>query len=157
MRRRLKASGRSTPLSIRLPKSSSGGRIGDSRILLTLPDDSLSALKVKYSAALGNYPIRAGALVTRVLAVVKERIHGHPDGKSTTSNSILCLGLGNPAVDASSLRQLAFLSALVEASGGIFRPAKTFLYDPVLKATSRTFIRHQGFRVRSLAPLLIPF
>ncbi len=146
MRRRLKATGRTSPLSIRLPLKSSGKRSGGSRTLLALPDDSPAALKTKFSAALANFPFTRGdnpSFLTRVLVDLRVRI---PAGSATAS--ILCLGLGNPAVDAASLRQLAFLSAMIEASEGLFSPAKTFLYDPVLKTTSREFIRRQGFKVR---------
>ncbi|VDD75700.1 unnamed protein product [Mesocestoides corti] len=141
MRRRLKATGRTSPLSVRLPVPKNSEK--KPRTLLYLPDDSPSALKAKFGAALAQFLPSEGSasFVARVLSELRARIR--PSAK------ILCLGLGNPAVDSSSLRQLAFLTALVEASDGIFAPARTFIYDPVLKITSRDFIRRQGFRVLS--------
>ncbi|CDS42897.1 protein sensitivity to red light reduced [Echinococcus multilocularis] len=142
MRRRLKAKGYATPLSITLPvptNSSSCGR----RTVFILPDDSPSALSSKFDAALASF-LRPNSLVSIVLAQLRSRFRC-----SSSFAPLLCLGLGNPAVDSASLRQLAFLAALVQTSDGIFSPGKTFVYDPVLKTTSRNFIRQLGFCILS--------
>lgn len=140
MRRRLKAKGYTAPLSITLPVPTNSGSCGR-RTVFILPDDSPSALSSKFDAALASF-LRPTSLVAVVLAQLRQRFHC-----SASFAPLLCLGLGNPAVDAASLRQLAFLAALVQMSEGIFSPGKTFVYDPVLKTTSRNFIRGLGFCV----------
>ncbi|VDK36959.1 unnamed protein product [Taenia asiatica] len=123
MRRRLKAKGYTSPLSITLPVPTNSGSCG-SRTVIILPDDSPSALSSKFDAALASF-LRPTSLVTVVLAQLRPRFRC-----SASFAPLLCLGLGNPAVDAASLRQLAFLAALVQMSEGIFSPEKTFVYDP---------------------------
>ena len=146
MRRRLKANGYSGPLSISLPASANSGRLR--RTIISLPDDSPSALQAKFASALSRFlrPISTSSLVGLVLAQLRSRFRSSATA-AVGGAPLLCLGLGNPAVDASSLRQLAFIVALVQTSEGVFSPAKTFIYDPVLKATSRDFIRSLGFCV----------
>ncbi|KAL5962129.1 SRR1-like protein [Taenia solium] len=142
MRRRLKAKGYTSPLSITLPVPTNSGSCGR-RTVIILPDDSPSALSSKFDVALASF-LRPTSLVAVVLAQLRPRFRC-----SASFAPLLCLGLGNPAVDTASLRQLAFLAALVQMSEGIFSPEKTFVYDPVLKTTSRNFIRELGFCILS--------
>ncbi|GAA49884.1 acetyl-CoA acyltransferase [Clonorchis sinensis] len=62
------------------------------------------------------------------------------------SIDVLCLGLGNPAVDRASLRQLALLDLLIERDPRLTR-SRTQLYDPVFRSVSRQFIHHLGMKV----------
>ncbi|VDM30590.1 unnamed protein product [Hydatigera taeniaeformis] len=142
MRRRLKAKGYTAPLSFTLPVPANPGNHGR-RTVFMLPDDSPSVLSSKFGAILASF-LRPTSLVAVVLAQLRPRF-----SCSAGFATLLCLGLGNPAVDAASLRQLAFLSALVQMSEGIFSPGKTFVYDPLLKTTSRNFIRELGFYILS--------
>ncbi|KAF7237825.1 hypothetical protein EG68_11141 [Paragonimus skrjabini miyazakii] len=61
---------------------------------------------------------------------------------------VLCLGLGNPATNRASLRQLALLDLLIERDTRLAR-SRTRLYDPVFRCTSRQFIRGLGMQVIS--------
>ncbi|KAA3678572.1 uncharacterized protein DEA37_0003325 [Paragonimus westermani] len=61
---------------------------------------------------------------------------------------VLCLGLGNPATNRASLRQLALLDVLVERDTRFAR-SRTRLYDPVFRYASRQFIRGLGMQVIS--------
>ncbi|KAF6776203.1 hypothetical protein AHF37_03982 [Paragonimus kellicotti] len=61
---------------------------------------------------------------------------------------VLCLGLGNPATNRASLRQLALLDLLIERDTRLAR-SRTRLYDPVFRCTSRQFIRGLGMQVVS--------
>ncbi|KAF5398673.1 hypothetical protein PHET_08440 [Paragonimus heterotremus] len=59
---------------------------------------------------------------------------------------VLCLGLGNPATNRASLRQLALLDLLIERDTRLAR-SRTRLYDPVFRCASRQFIRGLGMQV----------
>ncbi|VEL31858.1 unnamed protein product [Protopolystoma xenopodis] len=62
---------------------------------------------------------------------------------------ILCLGLGNPAVEASSLKQLALLDLLIEQEPRLNR-AGARLYDPVFRRTARRLIEYLGMEASLL-------
>ncbi|KAM7536947.1 hypothetical protein Aperf_G00000062774 [Anoplocephala perfoliata] len=146
MRRRIKAKGCIGPFSITLPPSQTNQI---RRKVISLPDDSPSALRAKFGTALNCF-LRP-AISPNTTSLVKT-VLGHLRNHSRIQNSaaiLLCLGLGNPAVNTSSLRQLAFLAALVQLSEGAFVPTKTYVYDPVLKNVAREFIRGLGFCILS--------
>lgn len=147
MRRRLRAQGLDSPNSVDFSKclpSNIPTTALKHRSLMVLPEDSLVALKSKLSAARNNF-LRSSFFIA-VQDAIKTGL-ASLNGNLKDNIKILCLGLGNPSVDRSSLRQLAFLSALVESVPQLSYK-HTFLYDPVFRKTSRTFIRRQGFQVR---------
>lgn len=144
MRRRIKAKGCTGPFSITLPPTQTNQV---RRKVVSLPDDSPSALRAKFDIALNHF-LRPSISpnTTSLVRTVLNHLRNHFRNQNS-AGILLCLGLGNPAVDASSLRQLAFLAALVQLSEGAFVPTKTFVYDPVLKNVARDFIRSLGFFV----------
>lgn len=60
--------------------------------------------------------------------------------------NILCLGLGNPSTNRSSLRQLALLDLLVESFENLDR-SNVSLYDPMFRSVSRHLIDHLKMKV----------
>ncbi|TNN21296.1 SRR1-like protein isoform 2 [Schistosoma japonicum] len=59
---------------------------------------------------------------------------------------VICLGLGNPAVHLSSLRQLVVLDLLLQSDPRMER-SRTHLYDPVFKSVARNLIRKLGMQI----------
>ncbi|CAI2728193.1 unnamed protein product [Schistosoma spindalis] len=59
---------------------------------------------------------------------------------------VVCLGLGNPAVHHSSLRQLVVLDLLLQFDPRMER-SRTHLYDPVFKSVARALIRKLGMHI----------
>ncbi|VDO08231.1 unnamed protein product [Rodentolepis nana] len=116
------------------------------------PDDSTSTLRAKFDSAFNKF-LRLSSIETLNIQMVRS-ILGHLRNsrrilKTSSPATILCLGLGNPALYTSSLNQLALLAALVKLSEGAFLPEKTFIYDPLMKKIARDFIRSLGFRILS--------
>nr|VZI37652.1 unnamed protein product [Spirometra erinaceieuropaei] len=155
MRRRLKRAGLTSPPRIRL-RDQLASRRPLHRTLIALPDDTPEALEKKFSIALDHFERSSSsgrqfvtAVLTQLDRVFTSLRLGLPQLPDPGAPIFcLCLGLGNPAVDRSSLRQLAFLTALVKNST-LFQPSKTYFYDPLLRHTSREFIRRLGFRILS--------
>lgn len=115
------------------------------------PDDSPSVIRAKFDSALNKF-LRSSSIETlniQMVISILEHLRNRRRISKTSSSpaTILCLGLGNPALYTSSLNQLALLAALVKLSGGTFLSEKTFIYDPLMKKVARNFIRGLGFRV----------
>ncbi|VDN28652.1 unnamed protein product [Dibothriocephalus latus] len=153
MRRRLRRAGLTSPPRIRLREQRTSFQRPLPRMLIVLPDDTPGSLQKKFSIALDYLESSSSgrqfvAAVRTQLDSVFTSLHRSLPQPPDHDSSVfcLCLGLGNPAVDRSSLRQLAFLTALMKDST-LFQPSKTYFYDPLLRWTSRDFIRRLGFRV----------
>ncbi|VDL60656.1 unnamed protein product [Hymenolepis diminuta] len=117
------------------------------------PDDSPSVIRAKFDSALNKF-LRSSSIETlniQMVTSILEHLRNRRRISKTASSpaTILCLGLGNPALYTSSLNQLALLAALVKLSGGTFLSEKTFIYDPLMKKVARNFIRSLGFRILS--------
>uniref|UniRef100_A0A0X3PGJ9 SRR1-like domain-containing protein n=2 Tax=Schistocephalus solidus TaxID=70667 RepID=A0A0X3PGJ9_SCHSO len=152
MRRRLRRAGLTSPPRIRLRDQTTPLRPLQ-RTLIALPDDTPEALQKKFSIALDYFERSCSgrqfvtAVLTQLDNVFTSLRLGIPQPPDPGAPIFcLCLGLGNPAVDRSSLRQLALLTTLVKHTA-LFKPSKTYFYDPLLRQTSREFIRRLGFRI----------
>nr|CDS32234.1 protein sensitivity to red light reduced [Hymenolepis microstoma] len=116
------------------------------------PDDSPSTLRAKFDSAFNKFlhPSSIEMLNIQMVRSILEHLRNNQRiFKTSSPATFLCLGLGNPALYASSLNQLALLTALVRLSEGAFLPEKTFIYDPLMKKVARDFIRGLGFRILS--------
>ncbi|CAL8093588.1 unnamed protein product [Calicophoron daubneyi] len=106
-------------------------------------------MRQKYSAIRYHFQnsVTGGRFLDMLLGEIREAFDSiAPSGIGPSSVDVLCLGLGNPAVDRTSLRQLALLELLIERDTRLSR-AHTKLYDPVFRSVSRRFIRELGMQV----------
>lgn len=115
-------------------------------------DDDLGTLRIKFFRKRDYFMhSHEGRLfITDLLASLDHAIQTVAPGCETQhSFDVLCLGLGNPAVDRASLNQLVVLDILLERDSRLTR-SRTYLYDPLFRSVARTFILEQGMQVSNL-------
>ncbi|TPP66127.1 hypothetical protein FGIG_06827 [Fasciola gigantica] len=112
-------------------------------------DDDLDTLRTKFHRKreyfVHSHPGRL--FLTELLASLDRAIREvTPNYEMQHTFDVLCLGLGNPAVDQASLSQLAVLDLLLERDSRLTR-SRTQLYDPLFRSVSRSFILELGMQI----------
>lgn len=107
-------------------------------------DDDLSVLRKKFRSTRA-YFIQSDTGRQFMNSLLSDLDRAFP-ALGPKSIDVLCLGLGNPATERASLRQLAVLDLLIEKDARLTR-SRTCLYDPVFRSVARQFLRDLGMQI----------